>query len=70
MIGGGVLSGDKDAWNIFSKNYISELHRNIHGKDQVIYKRVLNETNAVIIKPNNKYGDPWFFLTYIYSIAI
>jgi len=70
MIGGGVLSGDKDAWNIFSKNYISELDRSIHGKDQVIYKRILNNTNAVIIQPNNKYGNPWFFLTYIYSIAV
>jgi hypothetical protein len=68
MIGGGVLSGDKNAWDIFSSNYIAELKVNIHGKDQVIYKRILNESNAVILQPNNKYGDPWFFLTYIFSM--
>ena len=70
MIGGTVLSGDKEAWGIFSNNYIIELNRSIHGKDQVIYKRIMNDTNAVILKPNNKHGDPWFFLTYIFSIAV
>ena len=69
MIGGGVLAGDKNAWKIFSENYITELNRGIHGKDQVIYKRVLNDTNAVIIHPNHMYGDPWFFLTYIFSMS-
>ena len=68
MIGGGVLAGDKNAWEMFSKNYINELNTNIHGKDQIIYKRILNDTNAVIIHPNTMYGDPWFFLTYIFSV--
>ena len=68
MIGGGVLAGDKNAWKLFSENYITELNANIHGKDQIIYKRILNDTNAVIIHPNNMYGNPWFFLTYIFSM--
>ena len=65
MIGGGVLAGDRQAWNIFSQNYLKELEQNIHGKDQIIYRRILNDTNALIIQPNYKFGDPWFFLTYI-----
>jgi hypothetical protein len=70
FIGGGVLAGDKDAWNIFSKNFLEELNNNINGKDQIIYKRILNSSNAVIIHPNNLYGDFWFFLTYIFSMPI
>lgn len=70
LIGGGILSGDKDAWDIFSRNYLTELKNNVHGKDQVIYRRILNDINAVIIEPNNKYGDPWFYLTYIFSMDI
>jgi hypothetical protein len=67
MIGGTVLSGDKEAWDIFSNNYILELNSNIHGKDQIIYKRIMNDTNSVILSGSNKYGDPWFYLTYIFS---
>ena len=70
MIGGGVLAGDRNAWQIFSKNYLEELNNNINGKDQIIYRRILNSSNAFIIKPNNIYGDPWFFLTYIFSMPI
>jgi hypothetical protein len=67
MIGGGVLAGDRDAWNIFTTNFLRELERDINGKDQVIYKRILNTSNAVIINPTYQYGDPWFYLTYIFS---
>jgi hypothetical protein len=67
LIGGGVLAGDKNAWANFSKLYLDELSRNIHGKDQVIFNRVLNSSNAVILMPTNKYGDAWFYLTYIFS---
>ena len=66
-IGGGVLAGDKEAWQIFSKNYLDSLHADIHGKDQEIYARILNPENAVIITPNSVYGDPWFYLTYIFA---
>jgi hypothetical protein len=66
-IGGGVLAGDKDAWLIFSKNYLDSLAADIHGKDQDIFCRILRADTAVIIKPNNSYGDPWFYLTYIFS---
>ena len=66
-IGGGVLAGDKDAWQIFSKNYLDSLAADIHGKDQDIFCRILRADTAVIIKPNNSYGDPWFYLTYIFS---
>ena len=66
-IGGTVLAGDIDAWTNFSKKYLDELAQNIHGKDQDIYKRILNSENANIIQPNQIYGDPWFYLTYIFS---
>lgn len=67
LIGGGTLAGDKDAWIEFSNNYLQELQRNINGKDQVIYQRILNDSNATIINPNNKYGDPWFYLSSLFS---
>lgn len=67
LIGGGVLAGDKKAWEIFSNNYLQELEKNIDGKDQIIYRRILNISNAIIIQPTYQYGDPWFFLTYIFS---
>lgn len=70
LIGGGVLLGDSNAWYIFSKNYLEELEKNIHGKDQIIYRRILNDSNAVFIQPNNEYGDPWFFLCYALSSLI
>lgn len=66
-IGGGVLAGDIDAWNLFSKLYIDELSRNPHGKDQVIYKRILNKNNATIIESSKIFGDPWFYLTHLFS---
>jgi hypothetical protein len=67
VIGGGVLAGDRNAWNMFTNLYLNELEKDIHGKDQIIYNRILNSSNAVIINPNYQYGDPWFFLTYIFS---
>lgn len=67
LIGGGVLAGDKNAWLDFSKKYLDELDRNINGKDQVIYQRILNSSNAIIINPSNEYGDPWFYLTSLFS---
>lgn len=67
LIGGGILAGDKDAWLEFSKNYLEELQRNIHGIDQVIFHRILNETNSIIINPSIRYGDPWFFLSSLFS---
>jgi len=67
VIGGGVLAGDKDAWKMFTDKYLSELKQNINGKDQIIYARIFNHSNAVIINPTYQYGDAWFFLTYIFS---
>jgi hypothetical protein len=67
IIGAGVLAGDIDAWTNFSKIYLDELAKNIHGKEQDIYKRILNSENSNIIQPNDRYGDPWFYLTYIFS---
>jgi hypothetical protein len=67
MIGGGVLAGDQEAWNKFSQIYLDELEQNIHGKDQVVFRRILNDSNATIITPTRQYGDPWFYLTYIFS---
>ena len=66
-IGGGILAGDKEAWNTFSNNYLQELKSRPDGKDQNIFRKIINHTNAVIIKPTDKYGDPWFYLTYIFS---
>jgi len=67
IIGGGVLAGDRDAWERFSKLYLDELERNIHGKDQEIYIRIMNSETANIIFPTRAYGDEWFYLTYIFS---
>lgn len=66
-IGGGVLAGDKNAWVQFSDQYLKELSKNPHGKDQVIYSRILNSSNSNIIKANDMFGDPWFHLTYLFS---
>jgi hypothetical protein len=71
MIGGGVLAGSKNAWNTFSNLYKNALLENPHGSDQIIYKRILNDTNALIFIPSflpfvPDY-DEWFFLTYIFS---
>ena len=66
-IGGGVLAGDKNAWKTFSDNYLRELEKNVNGKDQIIYAKIVNKTNSIIITPDKNYGDPWFYLTYIFS---
>lgn len=66
-IGAGVLAGDTSAWKLFSNIYLTELEKDIHGMEQIIYARILNNTNANIIIPTYQYGDPWFFLTYIFS---
>jgi hypothetical protein len=70
-IGGGVLAGDKEAWLLFSYLYLKELEKNPCGKDQTIYKRILNENNATIIPAQDTYNnqpyDPWFYLTYLFS---
>ena len=68
IIGGGVLAGDRIAWERFSKLYLDELERNIHGKEQDIYIRILNSDNANIILPTSEYGDEWFYLTYIFCL--
>jgi hypothetical protein len=70
--GGGIFAGTKNAINMFSKLYLEELEKNPHGKDQVIYNRILNEENTNIIYPDHhlihKYNiDEWFYLTYIFS---
>lgn len=65
-IGGGILAGDRNAWNMFTEKYLLELEKNIHGKDQVIYKRIFNSSNAFIINATSQYGNPWFYLTYIF----
>jgi hypothetical protein len=67
LIGGGVLAGDSTAWSEFSKKYLEELEKNVQGKDQIIYRKILNDSNSNIIKPSYEYGDPWFYLTYIFS---
>jgi hypothetical protein len=67
VIGGGVLAGDKDAWRMFTERYLAELERDINGKDQLVYMRILNDSNAIIVNPTYQYGDAWFFLTYIFS---
>ena len=69
LIGGGVLAGDKNAWINFSSLYLTELSKNIHWKDQVVFNRILNFSNAVIITSTTEYGDPWFYLTYIFSFS-
>lgn len=66
-IGGGVLAGDKLAWTTFSRLYLEELNKNPHGKDQVIYKRILNNENSSIIESTDIFGDAWFYLTYLFS---
>lgn len=66
-IGGGVFAGDKSAWNWFSQEYIKELNKNPHGKDQEIYKRILNSKNANIILATEEFGDRWFHLTSLFS---
>ena len=63
-IGGGVLAGDRNAWNNFSKDYIESLDSNPHYKDQVIFKRILNTENANIIH----HEWDWFYLTSLFSI--
>jgi hypothetical protein len=70
LIGGGVLAGDSTAWSIFSKNYLEELEKNIEGKDQIVYRKILNDSNAVIIQPNYDHGDPWFYLSYALCFLI
>jgi len=70
LIGGAILAGDKNAWFNFSRDYLNELERSINGKDQVIFQRIINNSNAIIISPTYKYGDPWFYLTYLFSKEI
>jgi hypothetical protein len=67
IIGGTVLAGDKNAWHIFATQYSTELARSLHGKDQDIFKRFLTPETATIIYPHDRFGDPWFFLPYIFS---
>lgn len=69
IIGGTVLAGDKNAWRIFASQYSTELAANLHGKDQDIFKRFLTDETANIIYPHDRFGDPWFFLPYIFSIG-
>jgi hypothetical protein len=66
-IGGGVLAGSKDAWHFFSKMYLDELLKNPHGKDQNVYKRIVNNENSTIINATNEFGDHWFHLTTLFS---
>ena len=66
-VGGGVLAGDKNAWDMFSNNYIRSLNEVPNGKDQVVYARILNPDNSVRIIANGQFGDPWFHLTSLFS---
>jgi len=68
LIGGGVLAGDSLAWENFSFLFKKELDENPNCKDQVVYKNIVNDTNAVIIPSSNIYGDEWFYLTSLFSI--
>lgn len=66
--GGGVLAGDKNAWNTFSQNYLKNLELNPHWRDQTIFNRILNNNNAnIITKESNGDDESWFFLTYLFS---
>lgn len=66
-IGAGVLVGDKQAWRMFTTNYFRELDRKLNGSEQVIMGRFLNDQNAVILRPSNQYGDPWFYLADLFT---
>jgi len=72
-IGGGVLAGDKDAWEEFSNSYLEHLDTNPNLKNQNMYKIILNGDNAKIIQPGNftlsdgSAGDPWFYLVKLFS---
>jgi len=66
-IGGGILAGDKAAWNNFSELYLKELELRPDGKDQNIYRKILNVTNSNIIKAPESHNDPWFYLLDIFS---
>lgn len=65
--GAGVLAGDKNAWDIFTTNYIRSLTESPHGKEQTVYARILNSDNSVRIIANGQFGDPWFHLTSLFS---
>lgn len=68
LIGGGILAGDAVAWRNFSTLYLRELNANPHRMDQVIYRRILNDSNANIISaPSTEKRDHWFYLLYIFT---
>ena len=59
-IGGGILLGTKTAWIEFSKKYLEELEKNLCGKEQDVYARILNENTATEIKAPRSL-DQWFY---------
>jgi hypothetical protein len=67
IIGGTVLAGDKNAWRICATQFSTEISTNINGHDQHVFKRFLTDETANIIYPHDRFGDPWFFLPYIFS---
>ncbi len=66
-IGGGVLAGDKVAWEELNRLYAAELAREFKGIDQGVLTAIYNESNANIIHPTDELGDRWFYLTYIFN---
>ncbi len=67
-IGGGVFLGDVNAWRNFSNLYLNSLEKEPMLKDQDIYFKILNDSNAYILEPiTNDSRDPWFSLLYYFS---
>jgi hypothetical protein len=65
-IGGTILAGDKSTWLSFSNEYREQLVVK-RQKDQCVFTRILNTSNAVIIPCTSLYGNPWFCLLYVFS---
>jgi len=70
MVGGTLLAGDAAAWGWFRAQYLAELDREVHGKDQVVFARFINPANSVIIAPTPlpvPSYDQWFHLIYLFN---
>jgi hypothetical protein len=68
-IGGGILAGNAKAFQNFQELYDKELNRDINGKDQRIFRRILDTSNANIIDAPQDMPEwkQWFYLTYLFS---
>ena len=68
-IGGGLLVGNKSSWASFAKQYHDELVKDIDGKDQRIFRRILTSDTANCIEAPKDWPEwkQWFYLTYLFS---